>query len=175
MLAEHPSYLLPAALAYSVMGLMAALYNIFGADHSGVQLYLLAPVRLRDVIVAKNIASAALLVTEALLAWCVVLVLSSRPIPIAAQASAAFWLAFVFFSNLALGTVRSIQAPTKVALAQTRRIRPASANKTTVLLVLAVLFGSVLLQVPVTMLSRYFHRARLSLLRWHWRRQLRMR
>jgi ABC-2 type transport system permease protein len=156
LLGNHPAYLLPGALAYSVMGLMAMLYNIFGADHTGVQLYLLAPIRLRDVIVAKNIASAGLLVAEATLAWCVILVLSSKPIPMSTQVSAGFWLIFVFFSNLALGTLRSIQAPTKIALAQTRKMRPATANKTTVLLVLAGMFGCVLLQVPVTMLCSYF-------------------
>jgi ABC-2 type transport system permease protein len=156
MLADHPAYILPSALGYSVMGLMAMLYNIFGADQTGVQLYLLAPVRLRDIIIAKNIASAGLLVAEATLAWCLILLLSNKPIPMSAQVSAGFWLIFVFFSNMALGTLRSIQAPTKVSVAQTRKMRPATANKTTVLLVLAALFGCVLLQVPVTMLSRYF-------------------
>lgn len=159
MLKDHPQYLLPSALGYSVMGLMAALYNIFGADLAGVQMYLLAPVRLRDVIVAKNIASAGLLLGEAVLAWCVVLLLAKEPIPMSMQVSAGFWLVFVFFSNLALGTLRSIQAPTKVAMAQTRKIRPASANKSTALLVLATLFGCMLLEVPVTMLSHYFHQA----------------
>jgi ABC-2 type transport system permease protein len=158
MLANHPGYLLPGALGYSVMGLMAMLYNIFGADLAGVQLYLLAPVRLRDVIVAKNIASAMLLLAEVVLAWCVVLVLATTPIPLPAQISAAFWIVFVFFSNLALGTLRSIQAPTKIALGQTRKIRPATANKATVLLVLAMLFGCFLLEVPVTMLCDHFNR-----------------
>lgn len=158
MLANHPGYLLPGALGYSVMGLMAMLYNIFGADLAGVQLYLLTPVRLRDVIVAKNIASAALLVAEVVLAWCVVLVLATTPIPLPAQISAAFWILFVFFSNLTLGTLRSIQAPSKIALGQTRKIRPATANKTTVLLVMAMLVGCVVLEVPVTMLCDYFNR-----------------
>jgi ABC-2 type transport system permease protein len=157
MLGRHPAYLLPSALGYSVMGLMAALYNIFGADLAGVQMYLLAPVRLRDVIVAKNIASAALLTVETALAWCVVRLVSGTPIPLWAQLSTLFWLVFVLFSNLALGTLRSIQAPTRVALGQARKIRPATANKTTVLLVLAVVFGSMLLEIPTTMLGSRLH------------------
>ncbi|MDP9050715.1 MAG: hypothetical protein M3O31_08335 [Acidobacteriota bacterium] len=116
MLGNHPAYLLPSAIGYAVMGFMASLYNIFGADLTGVQMYLLAPVRMRDVIVAKNIAGAALLLVEAALAWCVVRVVSGTPIAWWLQLSAVFWLGFVFFSNLALGTIRSIQAPTKVAL-----------------------------------------------------------
>jgi ABC-2 type transport system permease protein len=66
--AQHPGYFLPGALAYVLLGFLVALYNIFGADASGVQLYLLAPVRLRDVILAKNIASLTMILVEVLLA-----------------------------------------------------------------------------------------------------------
>jgi ABC-2 type transport system permease protein len=154
---RHPSYLLPGAIGYALMGLMTALYNIFGADSTGVQLYLLAPIRLRDVILAKNIASLALLLVECALAWCLVAVLATAPIPLSAQVSTVFWIVFMLFSNLALGTLRSIQAPRKIALAQARKLRPASASRTSGLLVLAVLFGCIVLQVPVTLLCRYFH------------------
>ncbi len=154
---RHPSYLLPGAIGYALMGPMAALYNIFGADAAGVQLYLLSPIRLRDVIVAKNIASLALLLVECTLAWCLVAVLAAAPIPFSAQISTAFWIVFILFSNLAFGTLRSIQAPRKIALAQARKLRPASASKTSGLLVLAVLVGCMLLQLPVTLLCHYFH------------------
>jgi ABC-2 type transport system permease protein len=157
LLQRHPSYLLPGAIGYALMGLMVALYNIFGADSTGVQLYLLAPVCLRDVIVAKNIASLALLLLEAALAWGLVAVLATAPIPLSAQVSTVFWVVFMVFSNLALGTLRSIQAPRKISVAQARRVRQTAVNKTTGLLVLAVLFGCILLQIPVTLLCRYFH------------------
>jgi len=156
ILTHHPSYLLSGAIGYSLFGLLAALYNIFGADGTGVQLYLLAPVPLRDVILAKNIASLALLLLEAALAWCVVLALASAPIPLSNQISAAFWIIFILFANLTLGTLRSIQSPRKIAPGQARKMRPASASRTSGLLVLAVLFGSILLQVPVTLLCSYF-------------------
>ncbi len=55
--AQHPAYFLPGAIAYVLLGVLAGLYNIFGADGLGVQIYLLAPVRMRDVIVAKNLAA----------------------------------------------------------------------------------------------------------------------
>jgi ABC-2 type transport system permease protein len=157
MLERHPSYLLAGAVGYALMGPMVGLYNIFGADAAGVQLYLLAPVRLRDVVVAKNIASAALLTIEAVLAWLIVAWLAAAPIPLATQVATAFWVAFVIFANLAFGTLRSIQAPRKVALAQTRQMRPVAQSKTSGLLVLAVLFGCILLQFPVTYLCRRFH------------------
>jgi ABC-2 type transport system permease protein len=159
MLAQHPSYLLSGAVGYAMLGLLAALYNIFGADGAGVQLYLLAPVRLRDVILAKNIASLALLAFEAALAWCVASVLATAPIPLSTQLSTFFWVVFVLFANLTLGTLRSIQAPRKITLNQARALRTPAANRTSGLLVLAVLFGSMLLQVPVMYLCRHFHNA----------------
>jgi ABC-2 type transport system permease protein len=157
VLARHPEYLLPGSVGYAVMGLLAALYNIFGADGAGVQFYLLAPVRLRDVILAKNIASMALLLAEVALAWCVVFVLTSAPIPVSAQLSAAFWIIFILFTNLTVGTLRSIQSPRKITLGQVRKMRTTPASKTSGLLVLAILLGSILLQIPVTLLCKHFH------------------
>ncbi len=155
--ASHPGYFLPGALGYVLFGLVAALYNIFGADAAGVQLYLLAPVRLRDVVLAKNIASLTLILVEAVLAWTVVLVVSKTPIPLPAQISAGLWMIFVVASNLALGTLRSIQAPRRFVPGQTRQSRTPT-NRTSGLLVAGLLFGSILLQIPVTLLGRHFGR-----------------
>lgn len=156
---RHPAYFLPGAIAYVLAGVMAGLYNIFGADGLGVQIYLLAPVRMRDVIVAKNLTSLALIVVEAGLAWLVVLALTHSPISAGTQISAGLWTVFVIAANLTLGTMRSIQAPRKFdprrAQIQTRRGTPT--DRTSGLLILAVLFGSLVLEIPVTYLSRYFN------------------
>jgi ABC-2 type transport system permease protein len=152
----HPSYFLPGALGYVLLGLLAPLYNIFGADGAGVQLYLLAPIRLRDVILAKNILSLTLIFAETAVAWVMVLLLANKPIPFATHIAAGFWIIFVIGANLSLGTLRSIQAPRKIALNQTRQMR-APTNRTSALLVVALLLGSILLQIPVTILCRHFH------------------
>jgi ABC-2 type transport system permease protein len=157
MLARHPSYLLSGAIGYAIIGLLAALYNIFGADGSGVQLYLLAPVRLRDVVLAKNIAGLTLLLVEVVLAWCLVQWIATEPISLAAEIATAFWVIFLLFTNLTLGTLRSIQSPRKVALAQTRSLRTPPASRTSGLLILAIIAMSMLLQVPVTLLCRHYH------------------
>jgi ABC-2 type transport system permease protein len=156
ILAHHPSYLLSGAIGYALMGPLATLYNIFGADGAGLQLYLLAPIRMRDVILAKNIAGLALLLVEATLAWCVVLLLTGVHVAAATQISAALWLVFVIGLNLAFGTLRSIQAPRKIVPGQTRAMRTPAANKTTALMVLAIVMGSILLEVPVTLLCNHF-------------------
>jgi ABC-2 type transport system permease protein len=157
VLAHHPAYLLSGAVGYAMLGLLAGLYNTFGFDGAGVQLYLLAPVRLRDVILAKNITALALLTTEAAAAWCLATALAGAPIPLAIHVSTFFWIVFMLFSNLAFGTLRSIQSPRKVAIAQARRMRNPSASKSSGLLVLAILLGSMVLQIPVTLLCRHFH------------------
>jgi len=157
MLAGHPSFLLPAAVGYTLLGPLVTLYNVFGADGAGVHLYLLAPVRLRDVLLAKNIASLSLLLVEAVLTWCIILLIAGASIPLANQLSAAFWIVFILFANLVVGSVRSIQAPRKIALAQTRQMRTPAASRTSGLLVLATLLGSILLQFPVVYLSHHFH------------------
>jgi ABC-2 type transport system permease protein len=149
-------YFLPAATAYVLLGPLGALYNVFGADGRGVQVCLLAPVRMRDVVVAKNLMSLAQIVMVTGLAWIIICVLAKAPIPLSAQISTVFWTVFIVAMNLAIGTVRSIQAPRYFVPGQTRQLRAAGpANRTSALLVLAVLFGSMLLQIPIAIASKY--------------------
>jgi ABC-2 type transport system permease protein len=155
--ARHSTYFLPGAIAYALFGVLAGLYNVFGADGLGVQVYLLAPIRLRDVIVAQNLMSLAVIVAQAGLAWVVVSVLARAPIPPSMQVSTALWTVFVIAANLAVGTLRSIQAPRKFVPGQAQQRRGTPTNRTSGLLIMLVLFGSLALQVPVTLLCRIFH------------------
>ncbi len=156
MFAGSSTYFLPGAIAYVLFGVLAGLYNVFGADGLGVQVYLLAPVRLRDVIVAKNLMSLTLIVAEAGLAWLLVSLLTRTPIPAATQISTGLWTIFVIAANLALGTMRSIQSPRRFIPGQMRGRQTTPTNRTSGLLILLVLFGSMALQFPVALLSRYF-------------------
>jgi len=120
-----------------------------------VQMYLLAPVRLRDVVLAKNLASVTLLALEGAVAWAIALSMSAAPVPASTQVAALLWVVFVLAVNLALGTLRSIQAPRKFMPGQQRQMRAAPTNRTSALLVLSVVMGSLLLQVPVMRLARH--------------------
>jgi ABC-2 type transport system permease protein len=151
------SYFLPGSIAYVLIGILGLLYNIFGADGRGAQLYLLAPIRMRDVVLAKNLMSLGLIVAEAGAAWTIICVLTRAPIPISVQVSTALWAVFLVAINLAIGTLRSIQAPRRFVPGQVRQMRATPANRTSALLVLAVLFGSVLLQIPVGIASSHFN------------------
>jgi ABC-2 type transport system permease protein len=148
-------YFLPSAIAYVLIAALSSLYNIFGADGRGVQFYLLAPVRMLDVVLAKNLMSLAIIVTQVVLAWVIICVMARVSIPVSTQVSTALWTVFVVAMNLALGTLRSIQAPRHFVPGQGRQLRTTPTNRTSALLVLAVLFGSMLLQIPVTMASSY--------------------
>ena len=154
--AQHPAYILPGAITYVLLGPLAGLYNVFGAEGPGVQIYLLAPIRMRDLIVAKNLASLALIVTEVGLAWTLVSMLARTPIPISTQVFTAFWTVFVIAANLALGTLRSIRAPRKFVPGKMLRRRGTPTGRTSGLLIFVVLFGSLSLQIPVALLCRYF-------------------
>jgi ABC-2 type transport system permease protein len=150
-------YFLPAAIAYTLLGVLGPLYNVFGADGRGAQLYLLAPIRMRDVVVAKNLMSLAMVVDESGVAWIIICVFSRARIPVSAQVSTALWTVFVVALNLAIGNLRSIQAPRYFVPGQSRQPRGGTpTNRTSGLLVLGVLFGSMLLQIPVAMASSYF-------------------
>ncbi|MGA3133367.1 MAG: hypothetical protein ABSD59_21430 [Terracidiphilus sp.] len=150
-------YFLPAAIAYTLLGVLGSLYNVFGADGRGAQLYLLAPIRMRDVVVAKNLTSLAMIAVEVCVAWTIICALAQPPIAVSVQISTALWSVFLVAINLAIGTLRSIQAPRYFVPGRARQPRAGTpTNRTSSLLVLAVLFGSMLLQIPVGMASSFF-------------------
>ncbi|HEV2646857.1 MAG TPA: hypothetical protein VGU46_10885 [Acidobacteriaceae bacterium] len=158
ILARHPAYLISGAVGYALIGPMTQLYNIFAADGPGLQLYLLAPIRLRDIVLAKNLASLAIMLIDAILAWCIILAVAPAPIPFSTQLSSALWIVFFIFLNLTVGTLRSIQAPRKAVIPdQASALRTPAGNRTSGLLVLATLIGSMLLQIPVHLAASHLN------------------
>jgi ABC-2 type transport system permease protein len=149
-------YFLPSSIAYVLIASLSSLYNIFGADGRGAQFYLLAPVRMLDVVLAKNLMSLTVIAVQVGLAWIIICALARAPVPVSIQVSTALWTLFVVATNLAVGTLRSIQAPRHFVPGQGRQFRATPTNRTSALLVLAVLFGCMLLQVPVAIASSYF-------------------
>jgi hypothetical protein len=122
-----------------------------------VQVYLFSPVRLLDVVLAKNLLSLTQIAAMTVLAWTIICFMARAPIPLPMQISTLLWTVFIVAMNLAIGTLRSIQAPRRFVPGQMRRVRGATpTNRTSALLVLGVLFGCMLLQIPVAMASRHF-------------------
>ncbi len=155
---RHTEYFLPVALGYVLLGVVGSFYNVFGADGTGVQLYFMAPVRMSSVIAAKNMTQMTLVVIEITAAWTLVVLLAQKPIPLSVQVASGLWLIFFVAANLAFGTLRSIQAPRRYVPGQSRQLKQTTpTNKTSGLLVLAVLIGGLILQAPITFAAHYFH------------------
>jgi ABC-2 type transport system permease protein len=156
--ARHTDYFLPTALGYVLLGVVASFYNVFGADGTGVQLYFMTPVRISSVIVAKNMTQLTLVAVEVTAAWSLVVLLAQNPIPLSVQIAAGLWLIFFVAINLSFGTLRSLQAPRRYIPGQSRQLKQTTpTNKTSSLLVLAVLLGGLIVQAPVTFASHHFH------------------
>ncbi|HEY0786478.1 MAG TPA: hypothetical protein VGD62_11445 [Acidobacteriaceae bacterium] len=157
VLGRHPAYALQGATAYVLFAPLAALFNTFGADAAGFQFYLLAPVRLREVLLAKNLVHLLFLALEIVLAWTLILARLHRQISAATEAGAALWTLYLLFLALGLGTLRSMQAPRRYVPGQSRQ-SAAPANASNMLLLLGVLGASFLLQIPVALLAEHLGR-----------------
>jgi len=145
--------LLPSAVSYTLLGLLTSLYNVLGADAAGFNLYLLAPIRLRDVMLSKNLVSAAVIGVEILLT-CIAVSLIQRAIPQAAMLFATLtWAAFALLANLCVGNLRSLLAPMRFELGKVRR---APVAKGGALISLGVCLGTLIVGVPTMLLCRYF-------------------
>lgn len=150
-LSRSPDIMLPAALAYLLFGLFATLYNVFGTDGPGIHLYFLAPVRLRDVFIAKNLVSTALITTEVLLAT--LIVTYSHKIAPPVLAATLLWFVFALFTNLTVGNIRSLRAPRRVVIGKSMR-QPNSRGGAYITFL--VLFGSLFLCMATLWLCRHF-------------------
>jgi ABC-2 type transport system permease protein len=145
--------LLPYAVSYVMFGLLANLYNVLGAEGAGFHLYLLAPVRLRDVLLAKNMVNGSVIAVEILLALLAVS-LSSGGLPAAGMLAATMlWAAFALLVNLTVGNVRSLLAPVRFEAGKPRRTPVAKGGA---LISLGVLLGTLATGIPVILLCRHF-------------------
>jgi ABC-2 type transport system permease protein len=145
--------LLPYAVSYTMIGLMANLYNILGADAAGFNLYMMAPVRLRDVMLAKNLVNSTLIGVEVALT-CVAVSLIRATVPDAAVLCATLsWAGFALLTNLSVGNLRSLLAPKRFELGKTRR---AVTSRGTGMLALGVLMGTLAIGIPVIYLCQRY-------------------
>ena len=117
----HSGMLFPYAVSYMMFGLLANLYNVLGADGPGFNLYLLTPVRLRDVLVAKNLVNTSVIAIEILLALIAVTLITGGLPPAAMLSATLLWACFAVFVNLTVGNLRSLLAPMRFELGKARR------------------------------------------------------
>lgn len=106
-------FIFPSAVAYSVLGVAALAYNVLGLDASGVQFYFLAPIKMRSVLLAKNLFSFAITGLQLVLVYGVISFTSTQP-PILITISTTCWVVLACLVNATVGNMRSIIAPKKI-------------------------------------------------------------
>ncbi len=106
-------WIFPGAVAYTLLAIAPLSYNAFGYEAAGSQLYFLAPVRMRDVMLAKNLLSFGMALAEILLIFVIISAMAGVPsLPIAA--AALLWAAGTLGVNMIVANRRSISTPKKV-------------------------------------------------------------
>ncbi len=134
LLMRAPNFAFPFGVAYSLLILTNVVYNIFGGDSGGVQMFFVAPVRFRQVVVGKNLAHVAVLSLEMALIWFMVRLIYQPPSASMTLATLAgmFFLVPLDFSA---GNLLSVYSPTKIEYGNFRRQR---GSRTTILASFAV-------------------------------------
>ena len=103
----------PIGAAYALLVLTNLVYNTFGAEGPGVQTYFSAPVPIRSVMLAKNLAHSSVLALEMLLVW-IGASLLYKPPGFGVTLATVSAILFALPVNLAAGNLLSISSPKKV-------------------------------------------------------------
>lgn len=106
-------WVFPAAVAYCLLTIGALSYNSFGLEGAGAQFYFLAPVRMRDILIAKNIFSFGLAMVEVLAVFGIICYVAAVP-PVAVAVSAFLYAIGTLAINMIFGNRRSITTPKKI-------------------------------------------------------------
>jgi ABC-2 type transport system permease protein len=150
--ARAPNMAFPAAGGYALLMLTNLVYNNFGGDAAGIQFFFASPVRFGQIVVAKNLTHAGILVFDTLLAWLAVRFLYGTPALDVTVATLAGML-FAAPVNFTVGNLLSVYSPKKLDFSTFGRQR---ASQTTVLLSLGVQIVVVGIGVAAFVIARYY-------------------
>jgi ABC-2 type transport system permease protein len=103
----------PVGAAYSLLMLTNLVYNSFGGEGMGVQFYMVSPIRIREVVLGKNLAHGLFLASSLVLVWIAVNVVYGPP----ALAMTAMTISALLFAapvNFAGGNLFSLYSPKRV-------------------------------------------------------------
>jgi ABC-2 type transport system permease protein len=108
-----PDHFFPGMMAYLVLILIAPSYNCFAYEGKGIQTYFTSPARFREILIAKNLITVSLLLTE--IAICIGLVgwrvgLPTMPVLFATLAA----LVFSIVGQLTIANWSSLTFPRKI-------------------------------------------------------------
>jgi ABC-2 type transport system permease protein len=148
-----PDVAFPAAAAYSLLALTNIVYNSFGGDAGGIQFFFASPARFRQIVLAKNLMHAAIVLADAALAWLLITFLYGRPAFDVTVATLA-GLLFAGPLNFTAGNLLSLYSPKRIDVSTIGRQR---ASQVTVLISLVVQLVIVAVGVAAFMLARLYN------------------
>jgi ABC-2 type transport system permease protein len=137
--------------AYMQLILVSLHYNSLGNDSGGVQFYFIAPLRMRDVMLAKNLLTSAIFAIEVILIYATAAYLS-KPAPADLTVATLAWSLFALLLNMAIGNIRSITSPKGIDPAKVRGQNVSGVSSLISLVVVGVSIG---LGILVYLLCRY--------------------
>jgi ABC-2 type transport system permease protein len=151
---SNASWIFPAAVAYSLLAISALSYNSFGFEGTGVQLYFLAPVRLRDVMLAKNLLNFLIAFLEIALTFAIITYAAGMPSPVMAVVT-VLWAGATLMISTLVGNLRSITTPKRI---NTQRMANKQVSQVSALIGMGILMASSLMAAVPIGLAVYFHK-----------------
>ena len=131
-------WVFPAAVAYTLLAICPLSYNSLGMETTGAQLYFMAPVRMRDILLAKNLLGSLMAGVEILLIFVIVSYMAGVP-SLKTAVAAVLWAVGTLAVNMIFGNQRSITSPKKMDLQKAMRRQ---ASQVSGLIAMAVLMVS---------------------------------
>jgi ABC-2 type transport system permease protein len=125
--------------AYTQLIFVSLIYNSLGGDGAGVQFYFLAPIRMRDVMLAKNLMNIGIFTIEMVLMF-IASALISKPAPPDLTVATLAWSVFTLLLNMSIGNARSIVSPKVLDPARVRSQNVSTLNSLISLGVVAASF-----------------------------------
>lgn len=134
----HGELVVQLALAYGLLGVFPMAFNSFGLDGTGAQTYFITPVRLREVMMGKNVLCAGLALAETLAILIALSYLSGTPSAVSVV-DGVLWMATTLLIELTVGNYMSLRAPKRIDPGRTARKQ---ARQSSAFLSMGIVLGS---------------------------------
>jgi hypothetical protein len=148
-----PDMAFPGAAAYAILVLTNLVFNSFGGDAVGMQFFYASPVTFRQIVLAKNLTHASILVFNTAFAWVAVSYLYGTP-HLAISVATLAGLLFAVPLNFAAGNLLSMYSPRKRDFSTFGR---QNVSQTTVLASFGVQIVIVGLGIAGFVIARLYH------------------
>lgn len=134
-------FMFPIIIAYTFLIQMNIVFNCFAFEGTGIQFFLLAPVRFRDVIMGKNLFIGLVSVLESFLVLLLLSLIFSTP-PLVIVVATFTALLYGTLGNFAVGNILSVSFPRRLEFGVFRQKKQAGVTMAVALVAEIILIGS---------------------------------